>query len=119
MVLSDMDGILRSFRTASRESVRLRLAMQGYFSGNAAPELEAYLRRRVRSVMEQLLREDDIPKLERLAGEGWLNPGLAEDGLDLAMRLRKTEGYVWLLRWKAEHCGFSDRDFSLGTYGLE
>ena len=113
----EMDTILQSFRSASRESVRLSLAVQGYFGGNPSPEqareLEGYLRRRVRSVVELLLIEDALPALERLAREGWLNPGLVEDGLDAAIRLKKTEGYVWLLRWKAGQYGFADRDFSL------
>ena len=115
--MTGIDGIFRQFRSAAREQVRLPLAVQAYFSAEASPqqtrELESYLRRRVRSVIELLLREDDLPKLEQLAAAGWLDPGLVEDGLDMAVRLKKTEGFVWLLQWKAEHYGFADRDFTL------
>ena len=112
-----MDALFQSFQAASQEPVRLRLAVECYFGGTASPEqtrtLEGYLRRRIRSVIELLLQEDALPRLERLAAEGWLNPGLVEDGLDMAIRRKKTEGIVWLLGWKAEHYGFADRDFSL------
>lgn len=115
--MAQIDGIFRQYRSAAREQVRLPLAVQAYFSGEATPEqnreLEGYLRRRVRSLVELLLQEDDLPKLERLAAAFWLNPGLVEDALDMAVRLKKTEAYVWLLKWKAENYGFTDRDFTL------
>ena len=115
--MADVNAVFQQFRTAAREQVRLPLAVQAYFSGEASPEqtreLECYLKRRVRSFVELLMREDDLTKLEQLAGAGWLNPGLAEDGLDMAIRLKKSEAYVWWLKWTAENYGFSDRDFTL------
>ena len=113
--MANADAVFQQFRTVAREQVRLPLAAQAYFSGEASPEqmweLESYLRRRIRSLLELLIYEDEVPKLEALAD--WLNPGLVEDGLDVAIRQKKAECYVWLLKWKAEHCGFADRDFSL------
>ena len=115
--MAGIDVVFRQFRSASRQQVRLPLAVDAYFSGEASPEqaqeLESYLRRRVRYLMELLIREDELPKLEQLAQKGWLNLGLTEDGLDMAIRLKKPESYVWMLRWKAEHYGFPDRDFTL------
>lgn len=115
--MAGIEGMMQRYHSASREQVRLPLAAQAYFSGEATEdqtrELEGYLRRRVRALVELLLREDALPKLEMLAQAGWLSPGLVEDGLDMAMRLKNTEGFVWLLKWKAEHWGFSDRDFTL------
>lgn len=113
--MSKVDAVFQQFRTAAREQVRLPLAVEAYFSGETTPEqtreLESYLKRRIRSFLELLIREDQLTKLEAIAD--WLNPGLAEDGLDMAIRLKKSEAFVWLLKWKAEHCGFSDRDFTL------
>lgn len=113
--MSKADAVFQQFRTAAREQVRLPLAVEAYFSGETTPEqtreLESYLKRRIRSFLELLIREDQLTKLEAIAD--WLNPGLAEDGLDMAIRLKKSEAFVWLLKWKAEHCGFSDRDFTL------
>lgn len=113
--MSKADAVFQQCRTAVREQVRLPLAVEAYFSGETTPEqtreLESYLKRRIRSFLELLIREDQLTKLEAIAD--WLNPGLAEDGLDMAIRLKKSEAFVWLLKWKAEHCGFSDRDFTL------
>ena len=113
--MSKADAVFQQFRTAAREQVRLPLAVEAYFSGETTPEqtreLESYLKRRIRSFLELLIREDQLTKLEAIAD--WLNPGLAEDGLDMAIRLKKSEAFVWLLKWKAEHCGFFDRDFTL------
>ena len=113
--MSKADAVFQQFRTAAREQVRLPLAVEAYFSGETTPEqtreLESYLKRRIRSFLELLIREDQLTKLEAIAD--WLNPGLAEDGLDMAIRLKKSEAFVWLLKWKAEHCGFSNRDFTL------
>ena len=113
--VADVNALFQQFRSAAREQVRLPLAVQAYFSGEASPEqmreLEGYLRRRIRSLLELLICEDEVPKLEALAE--WLNPGVAGGGLDVAIRQKKAECYVWLLKWKAEHCGFADRDFSM------
>ena len=115
--MANADAVFQRFRSASREQVRLPLAAQAYFSGEVTPEqareLESYLKRRIRSFVELLIQEDELAKLERLAAAGWLNPGLVEDSLDMAIRLKKSEAYVWLLKWKAAHYGFADRDFSL------
>lgn len=115
--MGNADAIFQQFQSAAREQVRLPLAAEAYFSGEATPEqtreLERYLKRRIRSVLELLIQEEELPKLERLAGAGWLNPGLIEDVLDMAIRLKKPEAYVWGLKWKADNYGFTDRDFTL------
>lgn len=115
--MSETDALFQKFQSASREDVRLELALEGYFSGQATEAqnqvLEDYLRRRLRPAMELLLREGRTEELEQLLNQGWLTPGLLEDGLSLAISLKSTEGFVLLLRRKAELAGFSDRDFSL------
>ena len=115
--MSEMDGLFARFQSASREDLRLGLALEGYFSGLAdetqKQALESYLRRRLRPAMELLLREGRTEELARLLDQDWLTAGLLEDGLSLAISLKSTEGFVLLLRRKAELVGFSDRDFSL------
>ena len=115
--MSEMDALFQKFQSASREDVRLGLALEGYFSGLAGETqkqaLESYLRLRLRPAMELLLREGRTEELEQLLEQGWLTAGLLEDGLSLAISLKSTEGFVLLLRRKAELVGFSDRDFSL------
>ena len=115
--VSEADILFQKFQSAPREDVRLELALEGYFSGLAdetqKQALESYLRRRLRPAMELLLREGRTEELEQLLEQGWLTAGLLEDGLSLAISLKSTEGFVLLLRRKAELVGFSDRDFSL------
>lgn len=113
----ETDVLFQKFQSAPREDVRLELALEGYFSGLAdeaqKQALESYLRLRLRSAMELLLRQGRLEELEQLMAQGWLTAGLLEDGLSLAISLKSTEGFVLLLRRKAELAGFSDRDFSL------
>lgn len=115
--MSETDALFQKFQSASREDVRLGLALEGYFSGLAdetqKQTLESYLRRRRRPAMELLLREGRTEELEQLMAQGWLTPGLLEDGLKLAIECKSTEGFVLLLRQKAAQVGFPDRDFSL------
>lgn len=115
--MAETDALFQKFQSASREDLRLGLALEGYFSGLAdetqKQTLESYLRRRLRPAMELLLREGRTEELEQLLDQGWLTAGLLEDGLSLAISLKSTEGFVLLLRRKAELAGFSDRDFSL------
>ena len=115
--MSETDALFQKFQSAPREDVRLGLALEGYFSGLAdetqKQTLESYLRRRLRPAMELLLREGRTEELARLLDQDWLTAGLLEDGLSLAISLKSTEGFVLLLRRKAELVGFSDRDFSL------
>ena len=115
--MSEMDALFQKFQSAPREDVRLELALEGYFSGLAdetqKQALEPYLRLRLRSAMELLLRQGRLEELEQLMAQGWLTPGLLEDGLKLAIECKSTEGFVLLLRQKAAQVGFPDRDFSL------
>ena len=115
--MSETDALFQKFQSAPREDVRLELALAGFFSvqtdESQKQALESYLRLRVRSAMELLLRQGRLEELERLLNLGWLTPGTLEDGLSLAIELKSTEGFVLLLRRKAEQVGFSDRDFSL------
>lgn len=115
--MAETDALFQKFQSASREDLRLGLALEGYFSGLAdetqKQTLESYLRRRLRPAMELLLREGRTEELEQLLDQSPLTAGLLEDGLSLAISLKSTEGFVLLLRRKAELVGFSDRDFSL------
>lgn len=115
--MAETDALFQKFQSAPREDLRLGLALEGYFSGLAdetqKQALESYLRRRLRPAMELLLREGRTEELEQLLDQDWLTAGLLEDGLSLAISLKSTEGFVLLLRRKAELVGFPDRDFSL------
>ena len=98
--------------------MRLELALQGYFGEEGITEQQklafgAYLKRRIRPAAQALIRRDDLDKLQTLESMGWLNGSLLEECLDMAIALKKTEAFVWLLTRKAEAYGFHDRNFDL------
>ena len=58
--MGDGNALYQSFLSATQEPVRLDLAVRCYFGGGvsveASRELEAYLKRRVRPLMDLLMR---------------------------------------------------------------
>lgn len=109
--------LYRKFQSSAQEPVRLELALQGYFLDEIAETpkqtFESYLKRRIRPAAEALLKADDLPRLQRLADLGWLDASVVDSCLDAAIRLKKTEAFVWLLGLKAEQFGFPDRNLEL------
>lgn len=109
--------LFQKFETSAQEPVRLNLALQGYFSENTEEayreKYEKYLKRRIRPALEALMKADRLVDLDKLVSAQWLDAGLLEDALQMAIRLKKSEIFVWLLGIKAEKYGFCDRDFSL------
>ena len=67
-----------SFRTTTSEQQRLRAALSGFCESQDLPEEQraaytAYLRKRIRSAVETLIREDNFSRLETLLQTGWLS----------------------------------------------
>ena len=112
------NAFYQKFMASRQEPVRLELALQGYFLNEEIPEVQRkafadYLRRRIRPAAEALMQRDELPKLQALEAQGWMDAALIEDCMKMAMRLKKTEAFIWLLGVKAEKYGFSDRVFDL------
>lgn len=109
--------LFQKFNSSAQEPVRLRLALDGFFASDTPQPIreqyEVYLRRRVRPALEALIAAEDMARLEALENLGWLDAALTEDGLKFAVKEKKTEPFVLLLRKKAEKYGFSDRKFPL------
>ena len=61
--------------------------------------------------MQRLVEADDTRRLSRLAP--WFTARQTDAFIALAREKQKTAALVWLLRWKGEHYGFPDKDFSL------
>lgn len=111
-------ALFQRFTASKQEAVRLELALQGYFRNDGISEaqravLGEYLRRRIRPAAEAVIQADDLPKLQAMEAQGWMNAPLIEDCLGMAIRLKKTEAFIWLLGIKAEKYGFQDRAFDL------
>lgn len=109
--------LYQRFTASAQEPVRLELALKGYFEEESGEEyreaFEAYLKRRIRPAVEALMKADDLPKLQKIEELGWLDAGLVEDCLEMAIRLKKTQAFIWLLGIKAEKHGFPDQAFDL------
>lgn len=115
----EQDEILyQKFITSKQEPVRLELALRGFFlrDGIAREQRKAlrdYLQRRIRPAAEALIKEDDLPKLRALEELGWMDASVIEECLNTAIRLKKTEAFIWLLGVKTEKYGFQDKNFEL------
>ena len=112
----ELESLYTAFTASQQEPVRLDLALRAFFDetddGRRAV-YERYLRRRLRPALAALVSADDTERLEKIAALGWLEEGAVESALALAQREGKTAALVFLLRWKGEHYGYRDWDFSL------
>ena len=91
-----------SFRTTTSEQQRLRAALSGFFESQDLPEEQraaytAYLRKRIRSAVEMLIREDDFSKLENILQTGWLSDADRKRFLNLAADQQKWQAFRILL----------------------
>ena len=112
------EAFYQKFISSKQEPVRLELALQGYFASDEIQEahrnaLGDYLRRRIRPAAEALIQQNELAKLQILEAQGWMNLSVMEDCLEMTIRLKKTEAFIWLLGIKAEKYGFPDRVFDL------
>lgn len=110
----DLQQRYQKFQQSKQEPVRLSIALDEFFADTDLTRqavYEQYLRRRLQPAVQQLIESDDTLRLSRLAP--WFTAKQTDAFIALARARRKTAVLVWLLRWKGEHYGFSDKDFSL------
>lgn len=106
----------REFLENPQAPVKLRIALEEYFSDPDAAHHAAYgdyLRRRLRPAMEKLIAEDAAEKIEILLQQNWADAIQMEQFLQTAQKLKKLAALACLLQEKADRFGFRDRDFSL------
>lgn len=111
-----MDGRYREFLENPQAPVKLRVALEGYFSDPEPAHHQAYgdyLRRRLRPAMEKLIAEDAAERIEILLQQGWVDETQMEQFLLMARQMKKSASLACLLQEKASRFGFCDRDFSL------
>lgn len=103
------------FRKASREDVRLAVALQGFANGEimGAADYQAYLRRRIRPAVLALLEENRVLELAQLDQLVGFTADQIDDFLPQAIAANRPEIIVWLLKQKESRYGFHDRDLSL------
>lgn len=115
--MTNGEMLYQKFRSSSQERVRLELALQGFFleetEESCRQAFAQYLQRRIRPAAQALIQADALPQLQKLEACGWLAANVVEDCLIAAIRLKKTQAFIWLLGLKAEKYDFSDRKFDL------
>lgn len=112
------NALYQKFKTSAQPAVRLELALRGFFGENELTDSQreafgAYLKLRIRPAAEVLIREDELDKLQALEAMGWIDGAVTEDCLNIAIRLKKPQAFIWLLGVKTEKYGFQDRNFDL------
>ncbi len=103
----------QKFQESKQAAVKLDIALEDFFREEETHRevYGQYLRQRIRPAVEELIRREDLEKLEQLNQLGWLPP--VDDFLKLAAREKKNAAFVWLLRLKQEKYGFCEESFSL------
>ena len=112
------NALYQKFKTSSQPAVRLELALRGFFCEDGFTDVQRkafgdYLKLRIRPAAEALIQRDDLNKLQVLESQGWMTAAVVEDCLNIAIRQKKTQAFLWLLELKTEKFGFRDRDFDL------
>lgn len=112
------NAIYQKFRTSQQAALQLELALMGFFTneGFTPQQTKAfadYLKLRVRPALQSLIDQEDLAKIRQMEALGWLRPELVEEGLLYAIRQKKSQAFLCLLKIKAEAYGFRDRNFDL------
>lgn len=118
--LSEYTGadLMKKFRSAPRESLRLAAALRGLFALEAASMDDRtvyrdYLSRRPIPAVTALVEENRMGDLEALWPSLTISDSTLETLLQTARNLGRPEAVVFFLREKAKRGSFRDRDFSL------
>ena len=72
-----------------------------------------YLKRRIRPAMENLLLEENIPKMEILEQQGWFGRKELDSFIQIAREQGRLESLVWLMLLKDQKYGYDEPDFTL------
>lgn len=116
METPELESAFRKFRETGQEKLRLETALE-YFEKETDPqrtgEYEAYLKRRIRPAMEQLIITEDVEKMELLHEKGMFGQKELEVFTDMAEREKKPASLVWLLQLKNRKYGFKQKNFQL------
>ena len=118
--LSDYTGerLMKKFRSAPRESLRLAAALRGLFAREVSCTEDReiyrdYLSRRPIPAVTALVEENRMGDLEALWSFLTISDNTLETLLQAAQNAGRPEAIVFFLREKAKRGAFRDRDFSL------
>ena len=110
----EQDILYRKFQTTGQERIKLACALEGFFSEKAEKTVYSqYLKRRIRPAMEELIREENVLKMEKLEAQGWFGQEELETFIMSARRERKLESLVWLMKLKDMKYGYKEKNFEI------
>lgn len=107
------DALLQKFHSASRADVKLACTLLCQRRGNMQEPLQKYLLSRLRPAVTEMILADDVSALSAMDSYGIYTEYNTDAFLKEAVNSGAQECTVWLLKLKARHFGFWDRDFSL------
>lgn len=113
-----MQEAYEKFLTTKQEALKLRIALEEFFSNDNLEErerraYETYLQKRIRPAIEVLIEKEEAEKILQLESLGWFRESELEHFLDMAGKKGRPVSWMTLLKIKKEKYGFHDRDFSL------
>lgn len=108
----------QKFRSSQQAAVRLELALKGYFTEDVFTSQQKqafadYLKLRIRPALQYLIGQEDTDRIQHMDALGWIRAELVEEGLLYAIKQKKSQAFLCLLKIKAEKHGFHDRNFDL------
>ena len=113
----EQKGLHEKFSSTAQERIRLSCALEGFFEENISKSVKAdygnYLKRRIRPAMENLLLEENIPKMEILEQQGWFGRKELDSFIQIAREQERLESLVWLMLLKDQKYGYDEPDFTL------
>lgn len=112
------EELFQIFSETKQQPKKLAAALDGFFreSGVTVRQKEeygAYLKRRIRPAVEQLIEEEAVDKIERLEALGWFGKEQLDGFMKIARERSKTASLVWFLHLKNEKYGYEEQKFQL------
>ena len=91
----------------------LELLLLRFDTGQASEEEKRQLKRKVRTAMELLIRQDNLEQMEMLEKQGWYGRCELDSFIRFAGEQKKTLSLLWLLHLKNDKYGYQCEDFIL------
>lgn len=94
----------------------LKKMMELYFdplkSTEEKSKAESLLRRRIRAVVEELIEQEEIEKIQHLEEQGMFGERELEIFLKMSREKEKMESMLWLMHLKNRKYGYHRKEFS-------
>ena len=96
-----------------RGEQKQEMILDRFRKGQATEEEEQILKKKIRTVMEQLICQEDLETMEEMETRGWFGRYELERFIRYAGNRRRPLSLMWLLHLKNEKYGYKSEDFGL------